>query len=121
MVNQKVVIAETNHSEYEMLSPEVWEIGYLNRMVQAQEQAEQAKRAAEAKERARLEMAREKARQAQIASIKEVAAHAFLLVAGSACLILMAHTGAVAGWVMQLGTAALACDFGYVVGKNESA
>lgn len=98
-----------------------WEFEELNRHARERVEAERAKKAAEALERERRAMAQERARQARLASIKEVATHAFLLVAGSACLILMAHTGAVAGWVMQLGTAALACDFGYVVGRNESA
>lgn len=98
-----------------------WEFEELNRHARERAEAERAKKAAEAleRERERRALAQERARQARLASIKEVATHAFLLVAGCASLILMAHTGAVAGWVMQLGTAALACDFGYVVGRNE--
>ena len=56
-------------------------------------------------------------RDEQFATTKHVATQAFLWIAGCAALILMAHTGAIAGWVMQIGTAAWSFALGMVIGQ----
>lgn len=56
-------------------------------------------------------------RDEQTAIIKHLAAHAFLWLAGCSTLIIMAHTGAIAGWVMQAGTSAWSFALGMAIGQ----
>ena len=66
-------------------------------------------------EEARME---EQARQARMAELWRLFWASFAWAAGSTVLVILAHTAAIAGWVMQIGTTALSLVLGYVVGQT---
>lgn len=73
---------------------------------------EQAHRAGQARI---LEL--ERLEQQRIAEIRKLAWMSFVWVAGCTALVILAHVGAVAGWVMQAGTTALSFALGLVCGR----
>lgn len=56
-------------------------------------------------------------RQARVRELQKLAWMAFGWVAGCTALVILAHIGAVAGWVMQAGTTALSFALGLVCGR----
>ena len=59
----------------------------------------------------------ERLEQQRMADIWKLAKMAFGWVAGCTALVILAHIGAVAGWVMQVGTTALSFALGLVCGR----
>lgn len=56
--------------------------------------------------------------QRRMEQIKELAWVSFLWAAGCSALVILAHTGTIAGWVMQVGTTALSFALGLTVGQT---
>lgn len=74
------------------------------------------------KEQARMEgQARirelETQRQARVRELQKLAWMAFGWAAGCTVLVILAHTGAIAGWLMQVGTTALSFALGLIAGQ----
>ena len=59
----------------------------------------------------------ERLEQQRMAEIRKLAWMAFGWVAGCTALVILAHVGAVAGWVMQVGTTTLSLVLGYTGGQ----
>ena len=75
------------------------------------------------KEQARMEgQARirelEAQRQARVRDLQKLAWMAVGWAAGCTALVILAHTGAIAGWLMQVGTTALSFALGLVCGRT---
>ena len=56
-------------------------------------------------------------RQARVRELQKLAWMAFGWAAGCTALVILAHTGAIAGWLMQAGTTALSFALGLVCGR----
>ena len=89
--------------ELEMLS----ERTRANRGIKAQRQLEGQARIREL----------EAQRQARVRELQKLAWMAFGWAAGCTVLVILAHVGAVAGWVMHIGTTALSFALGLVCGR----
>lgn len=59
----------------------------------------------------------EQQEQQRMAEIRKLAWMAFGWAAGSTVLVILAHTGAIAGWIMHIGTTALSLVLGYTGGQ----
>ena len=59
----------------------------------------------------------ERQEQRRIAEIQKLGLMAFGWVAGCTVLVILAHTGAIAGWVMHIGTTVLSFLLGLVCGR----
>ena len=53
----------------------------------------------------------------RMAEIQKLAWMAFCWAAGCSALVILAHTGAIAGWIMHIGTTALSLALGLVAGR----
>lgn len=81
----------------------------------------EAERQAFQKNQNRIRALEEEARmeeQARMAELWRLFWASFAWAAGSTVLVILAHTAAIAGWVMQIGTTALSLVLGYVVGQT---
>lgn len=118
MTGDRIIITETQDGHEVLGIPaEVREFEHLNRItrgnLEAQEQARQDAWSAREETCAKEDAAREE----QFAAIKRATTHTFLWLAGCSTLIIMAHTGAIAEWVMQVGTAAWSFALGMAIGQ----
>ena len=59
----------------------------------------------------------EQVRQQRMAEVQRLFWTAFGWAAGCSALVILAHTGAIAGWVMQIGTTVLSFLLGLVCGR----
>ena len=62
-------------------------------------------------------MEEESSRQAQAEAIRRLAGNIFAWTAGCATLVLLAHGGAIAGWLMHIGTTVWTFVLGHQIGK----